>query len=97
LIRPGRLIINPEVEPLQDKRGGRALPYLVCQRIDERAPPHPFAKGRRAFDSVLQSRADLFEGVLFVIDATLWNSASGALNELQKLWRNVALGKPAKN
>jgi hypothetical protein len=73
------------------------LEVVVCQRIDERASPHPFAKGRRAFDSVLQSRADLFEGVLFVTDATLWNSASGALNELQKLWRNVALGKPAKN
>jgi hypothetical protein len=65
----------------------------VLQRIDERAPPHPFAPPSREFDSILQSRAGLFEGTLFVTDATLWNSASGGLNELQKLWRNVALGK----
>jgi hypothetical protein len=71
------------------------LEVAVRQRIDERAAAHPFAGERRDFDSVLQSRADLFEGALYVTDATLWNSASGGLNELQKLWRNVALGKPA--
>jgi hypothetical protein len=69
---------------------------VVRQHIDERAAPHPVASERRDFDCVLQSRADLFEGVLFVTDATLWNSAAGGLNELQKLWRNVALGKSAK-
>jgi hypothetical protein len=72
------------------------LEVVVRQRIDERAAPHPFAAERRDFDSVLRSRADLFEGVLFVTDATLWNSASGGLNELQKLWRNVALGNSAR-
>jgi hypothetical protein len=72
------------------------LEVIVRQRIDERAPPHPFARERRDFDSVLQSRADLFKGVLFVTDATLWTSGFGGLNELQKLWRNVALGKPAR-
>jgi hypothetical protein len=72
------------------------LEVVVRQRIDERAASHPFARESRDFDSVLQSRSDLLEGVLFVTDATLWNSASGALNELQTLWRNVALGKPAK-
>ena len=72
------------------------LEVVVRQRIDERAASHPFAREGRDFDSVLQSQPDLFEGVLFVTDATLWNSASGGLNELQKLWRNVALGKSAK-
>lgn len=72
------------------------LEVVARQRIDERAAIHPFAGERRDFDSVLQSRADLFEGALFVTDATLWTSAFGGLNELQKLWRNVALGKPAK-
>jgi hypothetical protein len=72
------------------------LEVVVRQRIDERAAPHPFARERRDFDSVLQSRADLFAGALFVTDATLWTSAFGGLNELQKLWRNVALANPAK-
>jgi hypothetical protein len=72
------------------------LEVVVRQRIDERAASHPFAGERRDFDSVLRSRANLFEGVLFVTDATLWNSASGGLNELQKLWRNVALGNSAR-
>jgi hypothetical protein len=72
------------------------LEVVVRQRIDERAAPHPFAGERRDFDSVLQARADLFAGALFVTDATLWTSAFGGLDELQKLWRNVALGKPAK-
>jgi hypothetical protein len=72
------------------------LEVVARQYIDERAPPHPFARERRDFDSVLQSRASLFEGALFVTDATLWTSAFGGLNELHKLWRNVALGKPAK-
>jgi hypothetical protein len=69
------------------------LEVLVRQRIDESAPSHPFVRESRDFDSVLQSRADLFKGVLFVTDATLWNSASGCLDELQKLWRNVASGR----
>jgi len=67
------------------------LEVVVRQRIDERAPVHPFTPATREFDSVLQSRAGLFEGNLFVADATLWNSTSGGFNELQKFWRNVAL------
>jgi hypothetical protein len=69
------------------------LEVVVRQRIDEHAPSHPFAPASREFDSVLQSRGGLFEGTLFVTDATLWNAASGGLDELQKLWRNVARGK----
>jgi hypothetical protein len=72
------------------------LEVVVRQRIDDRAASHPFAGKRRDFDSVLQSRAGLFEGALFVTDATIWTSAFGGLNELQKLWRNVALGEPTK-
>ena len=72
------------------------LEVVVRQRIDERAASHSFAGERRDFDSVLQSRADLFEGSLFVTDATIWTSAFGGLNDLQKLWRNVALGKPTQ-
>ena len=70
------------------------LEVVVRQRIDERAASHSFAGERRDFDSVLQSRADVFEGTLFVTDATIWTSAFGGLIDLQKLWRNVALGKP---
>jgi hypothetical protein len=69
------------------------LQVVVRQRIDEHAPAHPFAPPGREFDSILRSRAGVFEGTLFVTDATLWNSASGGFNELQKLWCNVALGK----
>jgi hypothetical protein len=72
------------------------LEVVVRQRIDQRAPAHPFAPQGGEFDSILQARAGLFEGSLFVNDATLWNSATGASSELQKLWRNVALGRMVK-
>jgi hypothetical protein len=70
------------------------LEVLVRQRVDARAPRHPLAPDRRDFDSILQARAGLFGGALFVTDATLWSSAAGGLGELETLWRNVALGQP---
>jgi hypothetical protein len=72
------------------------LEVVVRQRIDERAPAHPFAPESRELDSVLQSRAGLFEGTLFVTDPTLWNSAAGGLSEVKKVWHNVALARPAR-
>jgi hypothetical protein len=82
----------PHFERLE--QSANLLEVVVRQRIDVRAPPHPFAPDREDFDSILQARPDLFGGTLFVTDATIWSSTAGGLSELQTLWRNVALGPP---
>ena len=68
------------------------LEVLVKQRIEVSAPPHPFtADGRTHFDAVLQARPEVAAGTLIVADATLWSSAAGGSESLERLWRNVAL------
>jgi hypothetical protein len=68
------------------------LEVLVQQRIEPRAPLHPFfAAGHTHFDAVLQARPDVVAGQLVVTDATLWSSAAGGNGSLEKFWRNVAL------
>jgi hypothetical protein len=72
------------------------LEVLVRQRIDPAAPPHPFsAAGHTQFDAVLQARPAAAAGCLIVADATLWSSAAGGLQSLERLWRNVALAHTA--
>jgi hypothetical protein len=66
------------------------LDILVCQRIHPDAPPHPFtADGRVTFDSLLQSRAEVFRGDLLVGDTTLFSSTAGGVESLTRLWTNL--------
>jgi hypothetical protein len=68
------------------------LDVLARQPIDLNAPPHPFtAEGRRDFDALLQSKADVFRGRLLICDATTWSSTVGGLDSLERFWRNVVL------
>jgi hypothetical protein len=82
----------PHFERLGDSMG--KLDVLARQPIDPGAPPHPFtAGGRLDFDAVLQSKPDLFPGLLLICDATTWTSTWGGVDGLQRFWRNVALLK----
>jgi hypothetical protein len=66
------------------------MDVLARQSVDETAPPHPAVpKDRKSFDSLLQSRADVFAGKLFVCDTTLFSSTAGGVDSLRKLWSNV--------
>jgi hypothetical protein len=66
------------------------LDVLARQFIDLSAPPHAFVRsGNSKFDALLQSRPDVFAGVLLIGDATLWSSAAGGLDNLRRLWTNV--------
>jgi hypothetical protein len=88
---PARRCLHPHLLHFERlEQSVELLEVMVRLRIDEHAPYHPYAPASREFDSILRSRAGLFEGGLFVTDATLWNSASGGTDELKKLWRNVA-------
>jgi hypothetical protein len=63
---------------------------LARQSIDESAPPHPaVADGRKTFDALLQSHADVFAGTLIVCDATLFSSNAGGVESLRRFWSNV--------
>jgi hypothetical protein len=62
---------------------------LARQSIDESVPAHPAMEGRTTFDSLLQSRNDVFAGKLFVCDTTLFWSTAGGVDSLRKLWSNV--------
>ena len=69
-----------------------ALYFAWDRPIDFDAPPHPFtASGRRDFDALLQSKAELFPGPLLVCDTTIWSSTVGGLDSLQRFWRNVVM------
>jgi hypothetical protein len=70
------------------------LDVLARQPIDLGAPPHPFtAGGRHDFDSLLQSKPDVFRGRLLICDTTTWSSTAGGVDSLQRFWRNVVLLK----
>jgi hypothetical protein len=72
------------------------LDVLARQPIDFTAPPHPFAvDGRRDFDALLQSKADVFPGRLLVCDTTIWSSTVGGLESLQRFWQNVVTANRA--
>lgn len=64
---------------------------LARQPINLAAPPHPFTQaGHRTFNALLQARSPAFRGRLLVCDATLWSSAFGGLQSLQRFWTNLA-------
>jgi len=64
---------------------------LARQKIDLTAPPHPFTQGgRSSFDALLQSRSDTFAGKLLVCDTTIFSSTAGGVENLRRLWANVA-------
>ena len=65
------------------------LDVLARQKIDLKAPPHPFTRNRTNFDALLQSRPDTFAGSLLVSDTTLWSSTAGGVDSLRQLWTNV--------
>jgi hypothetical protein len=68
------------------------LEVLVRQRLDPGAPAHPFrTAGHSHFDAVLQATPAAAAGCLIVADATVWSSAAGGTESLERLWRNVAL------
>lgn len=78
----------PHFERLGD--AAKKMDVLARQKIDPRAPPHPFTRdGRTTFDALLQSRAGMFAGALLVGDATLWSSTAGGVDNLGRLWSNV--------
>jgi hypothetical protein len=80
----------PHFERLEGSRD--LLEVLVRQRIDPGAPPHPFyTAGHTQFDAMLQATPAVAAGCLIVADATLWNSAAGGMQSIERLWRNVAL------
>jgi hypothetical protein len=66
------------------------LEVVVRQRIEPTAPPHPFSRdGHDKFDSLLLSRPGVFQGALFVCDATLFSSTAGGLDSLQRFWTRI--------
>jgi len=84
----------PQLERLGEATG--KLDVLARQKIDLSAPPHPFTRERTTFDALLQSRPDVFPGVLFVGDTTLFSSTAGGVDNLQRLWTNL-LDRPARS
>ncbi|HTB64855.1 MAG TPA: hypothetical protein VK727_01420, partial [Steroidobacteraceae bacterium] len=80
----------PHFERLEGSRD--LLEVLVRQRIDPQAPPHPFyTAGHTQFDAMLQATPAVAAGCLIVADATLWSSAAGGMESIERLWHNVAL------
>jgi hypothetical protein len=77
----------PQLERISD--AATKLDVLVRQKIDQAAPPHPFARSHATFDALLQSRPDTFTGTLLVSDTTLWSSTAGGVKSLRQLWTNV--------
>jgi hypothetical protein len=70
------------------------LDVLARQPIDSSAPPHPFTTGGRwDFDTLLQSKAEVFRGRVLICDTTTWSSTAGGVDNLQRFWRNVVLLK----
>jgi hypothetical protein len=73
---------------LSDSSG--KLDVLARQAIDLDAPMHPFVEaGNHSFNSLLQSKQNLFEGSALICDATTWSSNAGGLECLQRFWQNV--------
>lgn len=63
---------------------------LARQRIDTKAPPHPFTSGgRTTFDALLQSKPGTFAGTLLLSDATLFSSTAGGEESLAQFWSNL--------
>jgi hypothetical protein len=72
---------------------GRPTKYdvLARQTINMAVPSHPFTEtGRGDFDALLQARPEVCAGRLLVCDATMWSSAFGGLQSLQRFWTNLA-------
>jgi hypothetical protein len=78
----------PHLEMIGDSPN--RLDVLVEQSIDLEAPPHPFIKqGRNTFDALLQSKPNVFRGLLLICDATIWTSTNGGLGSLRQFWANM--------
>jgi hypothetical protein len=77
----------PQLERIGD--AAAKLDVLARQKIDLKAPPHPFARDHATFDALLQSRPEAFAGSLLVGDTTLWSSTAGGVESLRQLWTNV--------
>jgi hypothetical protein len=84
----------PQLERLGDAVA--RLDVLARQKIDLKAPPHPFTRDRATIDALLQSRPDTFNGSLLVSDTTLWSSTAGGVDSLRQLWTNV-VGRPPRS
>lgn len=83
--------LHPHLPHLERLRtAARRLDVLARQRVDLKAPPHPFTSdGRSSFDALLQSKVGVFAGDLLVGDATLWSSTAGGVASLRTFWSNV--------
>ena len=78
----------PHFEPVDE--GAEKYDVLAQQKIDLRAPPHPFvAAGHDRFSAILHAKPGVFHGQLAVCDATIWASVFGGLESLERLWQNV--------
>jgi hypothetical protein len=83
--------LHPHLPHFERLQGTVAkLAVLVRQKIDLKAPPHPFTRnGRTTFDALLQSRPGVFAGNLFVGDVTLFFATFGGVDSLRRLWTNI--------
>lgn len=73
------------------EEGGVHVQVLAEQPINPNAPAHPFVlAGHRSFNAFLELGSDGAAGAVYACDATLWSSAFGGLNSLERLWRNLA-------
>ena len=80
----------PQLERLGE--GVARMDVLARQGLDLTAPPHPaLEKGHKSFDSLLQSRPEVFGGTLLVCDTTLFSSTAGGLDSLRRFWSNLLL------
>ena len=78
----------PHFEPVDE--GAEKYDVLAQQKIDLRAPPHPFvAAGHDRFSAILHAKPGVFHGQLAVCDATIWASVFGGLESLERLSQNV--------
>jgi hypothetical protein len=85
----------PQLERLEEAT--EKLDVLARQRVDPKAPPHPFTSdGHDRFDSLLQSQPGVFGGELLVGDATLFSSTAGGVESLTRMWTNL-LNRPVPN
>ena len=86
--------------PQFERLGGAAnkLDVLVRQRIDLKAPSHPFTRsGRTTFNALLQSEPGIFAGNLFVGDVTssrLPAASTVCANSGPRSWNARKLSKP---
>jgi hypothetical protein len=89
--------LHPHLPHLEILGQAGDIRVLAQQLINPKAPPHPFVKsGNIAFNALLWIKpGGERKGNVFVCDATMWSSAFGGLESLERFWRNIA-GLPVK-